>query len=100
MAEEQGLSIDEEGLGVVNSPNVDIQGGLARPNLPLPRELRDQIWGYLLYHQYVHAEEWSDRARSTHGKVSLLLKYYDGPNLDHVKADNSFSDIHRPRAPR
>lgn len=34
---------------------------MSRANLPLPRELRDQVWGYLLLHEHVHAELYRDR---------------------------------------
>jgi hypothetical protein len=38
--------------------------------LSLPRELRDQIYGYLLRHEHVHEKPYHTRKKSARGKVS------------------------------
>ena len=44
-----------------------------QPNFPLPRELRDQIYGYLLRDEYVHDRPYRHRTQSERGKVSYLF---------------------------
>ncbi|TKA28988.1 hypothetical protein B0A50_03400 [Salinomyces thailandicus] len=41
-----------------------------RPNFPLPRELRDQIYGYLLNHEHVHAPPYHTRPQQDRGTQS------------------------------
>lgn len=41
----------------------------AQSNLPLPRELRDQIYGYLLHHEYIQDRPYSRRNQSERGEV-------------------------------
>lgn len=40
------------------------------PNFPLPRELRDQIYLYLLHHEYVHDRPYHRRSKDKRGLVS------------------------------
>lgn len=42
----------------------------AQVNFPLPRELRDQIYGYLLRHEHVHEDPWPQRTPRKKRKLS------------------------------
>lgn len=64
----------EDLIGEIQS--LQVQGGLQesasqspRQTLPLPPELRDSIYGYLLYHENVHEEPWHTRTESERGQV-------------------------------
>ena len=58
------LSVDESD----NNDDAIVQ--TARANFPLPRELRDQIYGYLLYHPHVHQDVYASRSSMERGEVS------------------------------
>ena len=64
---EQVLSPGFETLDTANATLTQLSPRL--PNLPLPRELRDHIWGYLLYHKNVHEEPYHKRSASARSKV-------------------------------
>lgn len=72
MAEDATLSRSAAVMSLSEGSDGDPAQRQTRPNLPLPRELRDQIWRYLLQHVHVHEEPYRERAMSKQGAVSRL----------------------------
>lgn len=40
-------------------------------NFPVPREIRDQIYGYLVHHDHTKAPPYCERGSSEQGEVSV-----------------------------
>ncbi|KAI7328676.1 hypothetical protein KC315_g6522 [Hortaea werneckii] len=66
------LSGDEAPASTSDSPQTAVATPPKRVNFPLPRELRDQIYGYLLHHEYT---EHSKYAESSAQGVRLASSY-------------------------
>lgn len=63
MADEvHALSNAVHALSLAQEENHKQQSPPPRPTLPLPRELRDKIYSYLLSHQHVHGEPYKCQA--------------------------------------
>lgn len=72
MADTEALTTSIAAMAVSDTTLTAAQGAHnspSRSNLPLPRELRDQIWRYLLRHEHVHDGMWRDRPLSRRGPV-------------------------------
>jgi hypothetical protein len=54
-------------------PSISIRNRPARITFPLPRELRDKIYGYLLTAEHVLDEPWYIRPESLRGEVSNVV---------------------------
>ena len=59
-----------ENLGIVYNTEQPADPTRPQSHFTVPRELRDRIYGYLLYHDHVHEEPYHTRRQSACGKVS------------------------------
>ena len=66
----EGVGAQLEQLSISNGADQETPMTVPRANFPLPRELRDQIYGYLLHHEYVHEAPYHTRDATTRHKVS------------------------------
>ena len=58
-----------EKLSIVEATQHDPKTTTPRPNLPLPRELREHVYSYLLHHENVREAPYHTRSKSARGKV-------------------------------
>ena len=85
-----GLNVCEERSGFTAQP--------PRQNLPLPRELRDQIYGYLLRNEHVHDRSYGTRPQNQRGQVSNLpslsyLQFAGSANVSSQTSEANSRDV-------
>lgn len=73
--EDLRTAIDElEKLNIDDAIADDLEPPAPMPNFPLPRELRDHIFSYLLRHEHVRTEPYHTRKPSARSEVRKSLE--------------------------
>ena len=86
MAEDaQAVAQKLQDVSIAESDTMAQQQPPHLPNFPIPRELRDKIYGYLLHHEHLVDEPYHTRSEDKRGRVRIL-----GPAL---KYERKFTDV-------